>query len=100
MAIQKETARQAIDDYVRGCGGVYSDWYVGIAADPRERLFTDHNVDEKKGHWVFQRCADSVIARELERYFTNTLGANGGPGGGDHTTTYIYAYKITSSTKE
>ena len=29
-------------------GGRYIDWYVGIASDPKQRLFNDHGVNEKK----------------------------------------------------
>ncbi|MEK7616663.1 MAG: hypothetical protein AAB414_01265 [Patescibacteria group bacterium] len=33
-----------IKAYMAQGGGSYSDWYVGIAADPRQRLFNDHSV--------------------------------------------------------
>jgi predicted GIY-YIG superfamily endonuclease len=56
-----------IQDYIKNCGGKYSDWYVGIAADPRKRLFTDHQVKEKGNFWIFSReCPNSDIAREIE----------------------------------
>ncbi len=28
-------------------GGGYSSWYCGIASDPDQRLFNDHNVPKK-----------------------------------------------------
>ena len=27
-------------------------WYVGIASDPEDRLFGDHNVSKNKDHWA------------------------------------------------
>ncbi|SRR6266478_5719572 len=100
MAIAKQTAKQAIKDYIEGWGGVYSDWYVGIASDPRRRLFDDHNVNEEKDRWIFQGCETSAAARDVEEFFVDTLGTKGGAGGGDQSTRFVYAYKITLSTKE
>jgi len=100
MTITKQTAKQAIKDYIDGWGGVYSDWYVGIASDPRRRLFVDHNVNEENGRWIFQGCDSSSIARDVEEFFVNTLETKGGAGGGDYTTRFVYAYRITLTTKE
>lgn len=30
-----------------------SNWYVGIATYPRDRLFRDHCVDERNGQWIY-----------------------------------------------
>ena len=98
MATKAEIIQQ-IADYVRQCGGSYSQWYSGIAADSRARLFNDHNVDEKNGNWIFRGCASSDEARAVEDYFIGK-GMKGGPGGGDSSTKSVYAYKITGSTKE
>jgi hypothetical protein len=90
---------QAIAAHVQSCGGSYSEWYCGIAADAQERLFNDHSVDSKNGRWIYRQCANSADARAVEDYFVQR-GMKGGPGGGDSTTTYVYAYRITSSTRE
>ena len=99
MASDKETIISEIKSYVAKNGGSYSGWYVGIASDPKGRLFNDHAVSEKGGAWIYVPCATSKVARESEDYFIG-LGMKGGSGGGDDTTKYVYAYKITSSTKE
>jgi hypothetical protein len=100
MAKSKQAIKQEIRDHIKSRGGSYSDWYVGIAADPRERLFNDHKVDEENGHWIYRACESSVVAREIEEYFVNSLGTDGGSGGGDQSTRSVYAYKKTSYTKE
>lgn len=100
MTITRQTAKQAIKDYIDGRGGTHSEWYVGIASDPRRRLFVDHNVDEENGRWIYQGCETSAAARDVEEFFVNTVGTKGGPGGGDQTTRFVYAYRITLSTKE
>jgi len=97
MAKTKEQIKAGIEIFIRGCSGAYSDWYVGIASDPEDRLFNGHNVD-RRGYWISEECENSGIAREIEDYFVNTLHTDGAPGGGDRTTKYVYAYKKTSTT--
>lgn len=88
-----------IDEHIRKCGGGYSAWYCGIASNPRDRLFSDHNVSEKNDAWIFRDCGSDSEARNVEQYFLRK-GCKGGDGGGDWQTKYVYAYKITSQTRE
>lgn len=90
---------QEIDDHIRNGGGEYPSWYVGIASDPHARLFNDHNVDENTGYWIYHDCGSDNSARKVEEYFINK-GCKGGAGGGDNTTRYVYAYKISRNTRE
>jgi hypothetical protein len=98
MATKAEVI-QEIAAYVQKCGGSYSQWYSGIAADSQNRLFNDHNVDKANGTWIYRQCASSDEARAVEDYFVQR-GMKGGPGGGDSTTKSVYTYKITNSTTE
>lgn len=75
------------------------DWYIGIAKKPRERLFRDHNVSEQVDLWIYRQANSDTVAREIENFFL-AKGCKGGDGGGDHSTVYVYAYKITSKTRE
>jgi len=101
MAKTKEQIVSDLKIYIRDLGGEYSKWYIGIAADARKRLFDDHKVEERGGKgWIFRKCESSDIAREIEKYFIDTLGTAGGSGGGDDDTDKIYAYKITPTTIE
>ena len=96
----RTTVSQIVADfeaYVRKGGGPYSAWYVGIARDPRDRLFNDHSVDEKGGWWIFRTAGSSDDAREVESYFLQR-GTDGGSGGGDWRSTAVYAYRKTSHT--
>jgi hypothetical protein len=88
-----------ITDYARSCGGRFVDWYVGIAADPRDRLFNGHRVNEQGDAWIYRRCESCAGARAIEAHFLK-LGMDGGPGGGDDTTRSVYAYRKTSATIE
>lgn len=79
--------------------GIYG-WYFGIATDPRDRLFSDHNVEEHGGQWVYRQADTEQDARDAEVILLERFPkGHGGPGGGDHPL-YVYAYKIESHTKE
>jgi len=88
-----------IDDITTYAGGKYSEWYAGIAANPRVRLFNDHQVNEEKDSWIYRLCEDSDVAREIEEHLLG-LGFCGGGGGGDETSKSVYAYKISNHSKE
>lgn len=94
-----DSIAQEISAYIRQRGGSYSQWYVGIATAPRNRLFGDHNVSESDGAWIYSGCATSAEARAIEAHFVS-LGMKGGSGGGDGGTKAIYAYRITPTTIE
>jgi hypothetical protein len=85
-----------IDNHIRKGGGGYAAWYCGIAATPRDRLFSDHNV-AAGGWWIVRDCGTEAGARAVERHF-HAKGCRGGGGGGDCRTCYVY--KITATTDE
>jgi len=83
-------------------GGGYRNWYCGIASDPDQRLFNDHNVPwgENKAWWIKGNAGSEQSARDTEDYLVQ-LGFDGGIGGGDYTTIHVYAYKkIPGVTRE
>jgi hypothetical protein len=88
-----------IVSYINMSGGGYAQWYVGIASDVERRLFTDHCVRKSGDRWVYQDCGDSMTARSVEEYFVKTLGADGGGGGGDVLTRFVYAYHKAPHTR-
>lgn len=88
---------QEIDDVIHKGGGSYSTWYIGVAANPRERLFAGHNVDEQGGGWLYREAGSESSARDMETVFLKK-GCKGGPLGEDFRPHYIYAYKMTRTT--
>lgn len=90
-----------IKDHASNSGAQkWSDIYVGISKDPRDRLFNGHGVPEKDYWWIYRQAISAGNAREVEAYFINSLGAKGGGGGGDDTADFVYAYKIGPTTRE
>lgn len=98
LATSVQKAISDIENYMGQVGGYYRDWYVGIASDVRQRLFADHGVREKGDYWIFRDCGTDTAARDAEDYFLRK-GCDGGPGGGDYTTKYVYAYRKAPHTR-
>ena len=92
MVKSKEEIINDIKAHIKKNGSPYSSWYVGISKDVRDRLFSDHKVNEKDAWWIYRQTSSTQIAREIEDYFVNTLDTDGGPGGGDEDADMVYAY--------
>ena len=95
--VSAQEAYDAIIAYIKKQGGAARSWYAGIAADARDRLFSDHNISEDSGWWILQHCKSSTDARAVEKALLD-YGCDGGEGGGDKTTTQAYAYLKTHTT--
>lgn len=100
MINTKTQIKQEIVNHMRGCESNTRKWYVGIAADPEKRLFNDHNVSKEYGCWIHRDAGSHESARKIEKEIINEYGTQGGDGGGDYRTRHVYAYKITSTTKQ
>ena len=93
MEAQKsQDVYNSIVTYIKEHGGEYSDWYAGIASNWEDRLFNEHSVPGR-GYkwWIARQCADNTAARNVEDTL-HELGCDGGPGGGEQSTVYVYAY--------
>lgn len=98
-----KSAQQIVQEilaHIAQMGGAFSDWYVGIASDPKTRLFNEHNVNYDLDAWIYQECIDSDTARLIESHFIESLGCDGGSGGGDYTTKHIYAFRKGPNTRK
>jgi len=102
MATTQSSPAQLTEElaqHMRRCGGGYAAWYVGVASDPRARLFRDHNVDEKRDAWIYRDCRSDSAARQVEAHFLR-VGCGGAAGGGDRQSRYAYAYKVSGHSVE
>jgi len=89
---------QELTQHMAMCGGDYKEWYVGVTHDARSRLFRQHNVIENKDAWIYRKTASEEDARHIEKHCIETLGTDGGPGGGDNTANIVYAYRKSGHT--
>ena len=88
--------QKIIEDFQKYIWDSYANWYVGITNDPKNRLFKDHGVSQN-GAWIYRQADTTEIARDVEFFFLSQ-GCDGGSGGGDDDSGFVYAYKKTSST--
>ena len=87
-----------INAYMRRYRGTNADWYIGIASNVKQRLFNDHSVSEKTDAWIYRQAISTAAAREVEKAYLDA-GCDGGTGGGDDNTIYVYAYLKTPNTE-
>ncbi|MCF7844777.1 MAG: hypothetical protein K9M03_03045 [Kiritimatiellales bacterium] len=83
---------QDIENHRQINGGTRTLWYAGIASSPKERLFNDHGVARNQDAWIYRSAGSSTAARLIEKALLDS-GYDGGDGGGDSNTQYVYAYK-------
>jgi hypothetical protein len=88
-----------IKNYVELHGGDYSDWYVGRAVNPRERLI-EHGVNLDCDHYIYLSAARLEDAGGIEQYFVTRMGTDGNViGYGDLNGIYVYAYEKSITTR-
>ena len=92
--MQNLDAQAVVDQiaaHIQKQGGNLSDWYAGITADVDQRVFGDHAVP-KKDHWRIHRQANSSNAARAAEKALLDWGCDGGDGGGDDRSVFVYAY--------
>ena len=88
-AVSEFDARIEMKAFIDRARAPYSQWYVGITADPDGRL-AEHGLQESDWY-IVRRLASAEAARRLAEHLLK-LGCEGGPCGGDDATTAVYAY--------
>ena len=101
MAKDVNTIIKEIHDHlVNGCnGGNYSDYYVGITKNIDDRLFGAHKVPTEGHCYIYREAFNDTDARTVEKYYLDK-GMQGGDGGGDNESVFVYVYKVSSLTVE
>jgi len=100
MTKTKQEVHDYIINHINDIDRDYTKWYIGIAEDVKDRLFTQHKVDEKNGSWVYSKADTAYDARSVEKFIIDNYKTKGDTGGGSDETKYVYAYKITNYTVE
>ena len=92
MSIEAE-----IDGCIIKCGKGYREWYVGVAADPSERLFQGHQVSQETGAWIYRDAGSEPEARTIEAIF-HKKGCKGANTSAEKQR-FVYAYRMTRTTR-
>ena len=96
MSKSKSEILDDFQNFMGKHGGKYKEWYVGTAEDAKGTMFGTHRFKPTdKG--LYRQAMSELQAAEVAEFFTN-LGARG-----DDTVKrgaeYVYAYKMSSTTK-
>jgi hypothetical protein len=92
-----QEVRDAIIRRINDSEIAFSEWCVGVAADPRTRLFADHRVG-KNVPWIFRDTGSEEAAMAIREFIIDTYGTKGNSWNGEGTARYIYAYAVTEKT--
>ena len=93
MAKDAQTILNEIVAHIDDEGGPKNTWYSGITNDIGERLHGAHGVP-RENHWfITRRALSNADARAVENALIDQVGTDGGPGGGDSSSVFVYSYK-------
>ena len=85
-------------EYINEIGGNHHLWYVGVTSDLMQRLCDEHSVPREGHPCISRRCFENSDARLVEQGLLN-IGCDGGGGGGDKSSVFVYAYRKGATTK-
>ncbi len=88
-----------IEDHVAKNGGGFGEWYVGVTANPKHSLFTQHRLRNSGDAWISRRAVDDLQAAEVEDYFKSVRRTKGGGGRTSLDDVYVYAYRMKAHTR-
>jgi len=74
-------------------GGTHNDWFVGIAADPQERLFAQHNLGSCDESTCRVLLAESFAAAECAKKSLLAKPFDHASNKDDGESLYVYLYK-------
>ena len=85
--------------YIKEFGGDFSDWYIGIAADPKGTMFQTHKVHQDDDIWLHKQALTFTACKTIQKYFLDILKTDGeAVSEADEDTDCIYLYKKSSRT--
>ncbi|MBL29213.1 MAG: hypothetical protein CMM50_16905 [Rhodospirillaceae bacterium] len=94
MVYSVQQIKYEILAYIKEFGGDFSDWYVGVADDPKRLLVETHGIDEEVDPWLWKQALTYTAARNVQAYFLDRLRTDGVPAGPpDENFDCVYLYK-------
>jgi len=99
MSLDSKTILAQINTHMNRSGISNRQWYVGITSDIEQRLFRDHGVPKSSYWYIFREAHNADEARLIMDAY-HKAGCKGTSGGGDDTSTIVYAYVTSAQTKE
>lgn len=86
--------------YIKEFGADFSQWYVGIANRPKEKMQHEHGVDENEDIWLYKQAVSFAACKTVQRYFIEKLQTDGKlVHEGNDDTDCIYLYRKSIRTR-
>lgn len=86
--------------YIKGLGGQFGDWYVGVADDPETALFERHQVNRETDPWIYKPALTGKATFTVLRYFRDVLHTDADPATtSTDCTTFAYAFRKSATTR-
>ena len=99
MVYSVQQIKYEILAYIKEFGGDFSDWYVGVSADPKNEMFNQHSVHEKDDIWLYKQALTFKACSTVQQYFLETLNTDGKPiANGNEDTDCVFLYKKSGRT--
>ncbi len=85
--------------FIKEKGGDFSDWYIGIAADPVSTLTAQHQIDQSEDAWIYKQALTFQACRTVQRFFQDKLNMDGETLlRGNEDTDCVYLFKKSERT--
>ena len=99
MVYSVQQIKYEILAYIKEFGGDFQDWYVGIAADPKNTMFEKHSVHKDDDIWLYKQALTFTACKTIQEYFLEILKTDGkAVAQGDENTDCVYLYKKSERT--
>ena len=95
MTFSEREIIKTIDKHVQRLGGKYSEWYVGICKNTKQK--TSKNVEEDT--YIALEAENDRTTKAMQRLFTDFFGMKTCPDNVYGNSRYIYVYKIKKDEK-
>ena len=63
--------------YIKGLGGRFEDWYVGVTDDPERSLFAVHGIERGVDPWIYKPALTARASFTVLKYFREILKTDG-----------------------
>jgi len=101
MIVSVQQAKYELLAYIKEFDATFSNWYVGIADNPKRALFDVHGVRDAQDPWLYKQLLTTRAARTVQSYFTEHLKTRGIPLESESEDfDCIYLYKIDTHTRQ
>lgn len=85
--------------YIKGLGGRFEDWYVGVTDDPEQALFAIHGIEREADPWIYKPALTAKASTTVLKYFREILKTDGAdPARVPEEATFVFLFRKGSST--